>query len=113
MNEQEARKPPFGQEQMQRICHRYMGADENGDDIICGKEGTFHLIWDVGTMENGFCCLDHAREATERWEPDAYHRMGDSCGMPGSQYFPEENVCRYEDGLPVAEVEREAWLTPA
>lgn len=114
MSERRTKKPPFGQEQIHRICNRRVlpQFDENGDDVICGAEGKFHIIWDIETMENGYACLDHASEATERWQPDAWHPMGDCCGMPGSLYFAQENVCRYEDGLPVAEVEREC-LIPA
>lgn len=97
-------RPPLGQEQIPRVCNRLEGYDQQGNDVMCGQPAAFHLIWDIETMANGFCCMDHAREATEYWHSDAYHQVGVCCGMPGSCYYPEENVCRYdEDGLPVAE----------
>lgn len=98
-------RPPFGQKQIERICHRRVppGTDENGNDVICGEPGKVHVIWDIETMRNAYSCLDHAREATEFFEPDAWHLMGDDCGMPGARYFEEENVCRYDGELPVAQ----------
>lgn len=91
----------LGQEQTARMCTRFMGLDDKGNEIVCGAEAKFHLIQDIETMQNAFCCLDHAREATERYHWDAYHGLGPCCGMPAALYSVEDNVCYYDDGLPV------------
>lgn len=92
---------------MPRVCQRLIepGRNENGNESICGEPAKFHVIWDIITLDNSCCCLDHAREATEHFTPDAWHQLGYSCQMPGSMYFETENMCGYdEDGLPVGEV---------
>lgn len=63
----------------ERICARVV------DGQNCGRPATVHIIWAAS------------------WSPLATHPIGPCCGMPGSQYFIEENECRYEDGLPTVE----------
>jgi hypothetical protein len=97
---------------LERTCGRWTAGTFGGEDEEhCGKPARFHVIWSAETMENSYTCLNHAREATERWRSDFYHEVGPCCGMPGARFFLDENVCRYEDGLPIIEWAREAVVS--
>ncbi len=109
----EHRPPVLGEFTIARVCNRRI--NKRGEpETICGQPARFHVIWDAQTIENSYTCLDHAREATEHFGADAWHGMGSCCGMPGSWYSPEKNVCYYpDDELPVAEKVREERVVRA
>lgn len=108
----EKRIPPMGDTiHESRICMRNLGFNPDGSDIVCGKPAAVHIFW-TPTLENTYACAECSNEALSRWSWWRYHALGPCCGMPGSLYFEDENVCRYEDGLPVAEVKRERELAP-
>lgn len=84
------RTPPFFGFPANRGCSRWLG------DHDCGKDAVRHVIW-TETMENGFVCLDHVRELGTLWAFIAAHEVGPDCGMPGSVFYIDENVCRCDD----------------
>lgn len=105
MSTDEKRSPVLGEETIGRICSRRLNAPGE-PEVICGKDARFHVFWDVVSMENSFSCLDHAREATEDFDAQAWHQLDACCGMPGSWYSSEHNYCYYpDDELPVAEAQ--------
>jgi hypothetical protein len=92
------RRPPIIRDHfpIARTCTRWL------NDHDCGKEAVGHVIWD-STMENGFVCAEHLKELGAIWEYLAVHLVGPDCGMPGSFFFEEENVCRCPNELLPAE----------
>lgn len=99
--------PPLGGEQIERICARELGTNADGSEIICGSEPVAHVFWDEERLDNAFACEEHWREIQDVFSCWRAHGIGADCGMPGALFFPDENVCRYDEaGLPVAEVAR-------
>lgn len=92
-----ARRPPLFDGAIARTCTRRLG------DHDCGKPPARHVIWDE-TMENGFCCEEHVAELGTVWTFLAAHPVGPDCAMPGSKFFPDENVCRCDDELKMPEI---------
>ncbi len=85
-------KPPLFDEAPARVCSRWLG------DRNCGEPAVMHVIWD-DAMENGCVCAEHVPELGSRWSFLAVHHLGPDCGMPGSEFFIEENVCRCPGSL--------------
>lgn len=95
--------PNPGVETIARVCNRRISGGRWSEDI-CGKDARFHVIWSTQTMENAYCCMDHAREATQHFDAEVWHELGPHCGMPGALYYEDINRCLMpEDGIPVAE----------
>lgn len=95
--------PPLGRvyEPLRR-CTRLLHLDGE-DEVLCGAAGVVHVDWGEAT---GFLCAAH-RADLERWGSLQHHKLGPCCGMPGSLWYAEPNVCAYPDGeLPVAEPAR-------
>ena len=91
---------------VERNCTRVIAGDlATGGETVCAAPGVFHIMWEdtPGGIETGWTCDAHAGEVRELWKPLAMHRVGEDCGMPGSVFYPAENRCGYEDGLPTVE----------
>lgn len=86
------RRPPLLDGAIARDCGRWLV------DHHCGKPAVRHVIWDE-TLENGFVCEEHLSELDTLWTFFAAHEVGPDCGMPGSLFFVDENVCRCPDEL--------------
>lgn len=93
--------PPFFDRIVpERACSRAITTD--GDP--CGAEAFLHIAWcdTPEGIESGYVCTEHARDA-ERWPALVHngipqvHEIGPDCGMPGAQWFLDENVCRVPD----------------
>lgn len=85
----------------ERQCTREMASGG-----VCGRSPVLHIMWeDLGVgegVEHGMACAGHVEEVRRLWKPWATHAIGDCCGMPGSTFRVEENICVFED-LPTAE----------
>jgi hypothetical protein len=96
--------PPLGPEQPGdlHICQRAV----DGWDTLCGKPATWHVIWDA-SCENSIACDGHASEGLEPWHALQVHPLGADCGMPGSEWIPDERRCVFPaDDAEVAMVKR-------
>jgi hypothetical protein len=98
--------PPLGGVAPPLQCNRWMGGTfGGGDEICCGREGKWHIMW-TSDLENGICCDDHYQEARARWAFYAAHEYRPDCSMPGAVYIFAENRCVVdEDGLGLEELE--------
>lgn len=99
------RRVPLGSDRtIERLCTRWVGGSFGGEDEVgCGKHAVAHIFWlGYGSLENSFACLEHVKDTTREsiWKA---HPMGPDCGMPGSLFFPDENVCRCDGQLEPAE----------
>jgi hypothetical protein len=87
-----------------RVCGRLVG------DGSCDEPAITHYFLNEDA-ENIYACGRHAREIEIVWSYYQRHQITPCCGMPGALWFPDENTCRYEDGLPTAEKQRYATAT--
>lgn len=108
--------PRFDTDVVERECGRWLGLNPDGSHKTCKKPAVIHIAWEwVGEREvdNGYACEEHRHEAITRWSPAQHHALGACCGMPGARWYPQENICRYEEeGLPLVVTERKevvAW----
>jgi hypothetical protein len=92
--------PPLGGVAPPLQCLRLLaGTPGGGDEIHCGREGKWHIIW-TSDCENGICCDEHYAETRDRWAYFAAHEYRMECSMPGAVYIFAENRCVIdEDGL--------------
>jgi hypothetical protein len=90
-NERVTTPPFFDHICPERACSR--AVDALGHP--CGKEAFLHVAWHDTPegIEGGWVCVDHAKDL-HAWSPLQVHEPGPDCGMPGSLWFPDENICR-------------------
>lgn len=108
MSESEGRTdcglPPLGNVVSQeRTCTRTVNGVVGAGEVLCGKPAVTHLDWGPAA---GYVCTAHNKEAVTRWKPQAHHRVGPYCGMPGSLWYscPDgSSYCGYEGDLPTVE----------
>lgn len=112
---QQDTRPPAplgGDSDRQRRCMRLLGHDATGGEILCGAPAVTHVIyrWEDAPpggnpgdyWDHGFACAEHWADYQARWSCAAAHGVGDACGMPGSIYVHEHNLCVFDE-LPTAE----------
>jgi hypothetical protein len=83
--------PPFFDHAVpERACSRAI--NDNGDP--CGAEPFLHVAWQDTPegIEGGWVCTEHARDL-HKWKPLQTHEPVPDCGMPGSRWFTDENLC--------------------
>lgn len=67
----------------------------------CPRDAVVHWT-DMWGNEGGAC--EHHQGTISKQRLGLSHEVGPCCGMPGSHWDYEENVCRYEeDELPVTQ----------
>lgn len=88
-------KPPQGKIVDGRQCTRCIGGVLGGEEVLCGKPATTHMLW-TPDLDNGMACDEH-KDDFEAWRT---HPLGGCCGMPNTVYSDELNICRYDDSAP-------------
>ena len=97
--------PPQGEWAQERACTRLLGRNTDGSERVFEQPPVRHIIWDYNADDDcvpGWVCEEHLPEAAG-WNPKSAHPVGPYCGMPGSRYIEERDVCECSDEIPTAE----------
>jgi hypothetical protein len=86
--------PTYLDDSTARFCGHW--ADKG---VLCLKPAVLHVVYDWDEWFVGFSCAEHALDLGRFWLYDQAHALGSDCGMPGSEWDGEENVCRCDDAF--------------
>src|SRR4051812_23130906 len=90
--------PDFSVPGIPRICGLDMSKDPY---VVCHKVASKHIVWN-SKPRFSYVCPKHEAEVLGNNRYWMAHKMGPYCGMPGSVFIPEENICKMsKEGLPI------------